>query len=153
MPPPPWPLDDDLSKREAGAIQGVAHGGDEATDIEHGGGALVGAQGPVALFDPPADGPLTSIVGPVQRLTVRSLPAPVARQPRPQIPAVQTAPAQPLGRRHRPAFGRRRGANIAMVDGRERGASLGCRSPLPDQAQELAAIGNRLRGGDADGRE
>src|SRR5215217_2009003 len=53
---PPPASRDDLSEGEAGTRERIAHGGDEAADMEHRRESLVAAHAAVALLDPPADG-------------------------------------------------------------------------------------------------
>jgi hypothetical protein len=67
-------------------------------------GTDVSAHRAVALFDPPPDGSLTCIIGAIQLFLVGPAPFAIARQPTPQVPAIQKQQTQPIGQTGRCSF-------------------------------------------------
>jgi hypothetical protein len=63
--------------------------GEQATDMYRMLGYFVAPHGAIALFNPPANGALTGIVGPIKCFSCGSFPRAVARQAVPQVPAIQ----------------------------------------------------------------
>ncbi len=58
---------------------------------------LVATHRAIALFDPPTDGTLTSIVGAIEGFPFGSFPLAIARQAMPQVPAIQKQEPQAIG--------------------------------------------------------
>ena len=76
---------------------------------------FIAAHGAIAFFDPPADGPLTGIVGAIERFALGSFPAAIARQAMPQVPAIQKQEPQAIGQALMRSLARRCGLQIAPV--------------------------------------
>ena len=76
--------------------QEVATPGQEATDphgiLRH----FVAAHTAIALFDPPADGPLSCIISAIKRFSFGAFPVPIARQAMPEIPAIEKQEPQAI---------------------------------------------------------
>jgi len=60
-------------------IEEVATPGQEATDTHRMLGHLVATHTAIAFFNPPADGPLTGIVGAIERFSLGSFPLALTR--------------------------------------------------------------------------
>src|SRR6266851_723728 len=78
---------------------------------------FIAAHGAIAFFDPPADGPLTGIVGAIERFALGSFPLAIACQAMPEIPAIQKQEAQAIGQTLVLSFVRWRGLQIAPMHG------------------------------------
>jgi len=76
--------------------QEVATAGQQATHIDRIAGDFVSAHRAIALFDPPADGTFTRIVGAIKGFSLGSFPTAIARQPMPEVPAIQKQEAQSI---------------------------------------------------------
>lgn len=69
----------------------------------------------IALFDPPADGALTGIVGAIKRFPFGSFPRAVARQAVPEIPPIQKQESETIGQTLVFSLLRRHGLQIAPL--------------------------------------
>jgi len=96
-------------------IEEVATPGKQATDAHRMLRHLVAPHRAIALFDPPADGTLRGIVGAIEGFPFGSFPRAVARQARPQVPAIQKQEPQAIGEALMLSLARRTGFEIAPV--------------------------------------
>jgi len=78
------------------SVEKVAAPGEQAADtlgiLRH----LVASHGARAFFDPPANGPLARVVGSIQFLPFGALPAPIAGEAVPEVPAIQIQQAEAI---------------------------------------------------------
>jgi hypothetical protein len=96
-------------------IQVVATPGEQATDTHRILGYLVATHGAIAFFDPPANGARAAIVGAIELFPFGSFPRAVARQAKPEIPAIEKQEPQTIGETLMLSRLRRRGVQIAPV--------------------------------------
>ena len=78
--------------RQIGSVLGreeVATPGEQTTDAHRILRHLVATHTAIAFFDPPANGTLTGIVGPIERFPVGPFPLAVTRQTMPQVPSIE----------------------------------------------------------------
>src|SRR3972149_1637039 len=72
--------------------------GDQAANAKGGMRLLIAAHGAITLFDPPANGAFTIIVGAIQNhISIFILPITIESQARPEIPAIHEQVAHAIG--------------------------------------------------------
>ena len=93
----------------------VATPGEQATDTHHFLGSFVAPHAAIAFFDLPAKDALTGIVGAIKRFPLGSLPLAIARQARPEIPAIPKEESETIRHTLVLPFLRRRGFQLASM--------------------------------------
>jgi hypothetical protein len=93
----------------------VATPGEQATDTHRILRNFIGPHRAIALFNPPANGTLTGIIGAIERFPLGSFPRAIARQAMPEIPPIQKQEPQTIRQTLVFSLLRRGGWQIAPV--------------------------------------